>query len=490
MPTDDRNEAHDLALDAYWEGVLHGERVSPSHLGPTFTATVRRLHARDATPGPDAAFVRRLWSDLMQTTALGEQALIPSHATPSLNGHAPRLAASVPTPEPVRMPRTRPFAAFATAAILLLTLVSGYGAYRLATPGTGGVPPALMGSQGGTPIADACTMPPRSRPVPSSGTPAASLDSVFRVRATTAGAMFDQIIHIDELPAGAAAGEAPIDGIRTTLAQVAPCHLPGNAARWIALFSDDFFRRSGGSACPPRCLDGVALPPWMELARTLTVHDARVLADGRVGAIVESPPLVPMFVVFVEQDGWWLIDEIAYIEQSPVDICVLDGDYGTPTAIDLNEVGTPGSAYGGRIYIGIGEVNIPERGNIVIGDAGPCASPTAGVDNEVAVYFGDVITSADLSEADVTQEITIVTDSRSFSPSALTVPADSPLSLTIENHTDELVAFVIDELGIDLQLRAGEVRGVTFTPPPVVYAYYSDLPGQRDAGMSGTLTVV
>lgn len=61
--------------------------------------------------------------------------------------------------------------------------------------------------------------------------------------------------------------------------------------------------------------------------------------------------------------------------------------------------------------------------------------------------------------------------------------------MTIENRSDEPIGFVIDELGIDLEMAAGEVRGITFTLPPGVYTYYSDLPGQREAGMVGTLTV-
>lgn len=49
--------------------------------------------------------------------------------------------------------------------------------------------------------------------------------------------------------------------------------------------------------------------------------------------------------------------------------------------------------------------------------------------------------------------------------------------------------FTIDELGVDLKVPVGGERTISFNAPPGTYHYYCAVPGHREAGMQGTLTV-
>ena len=47
----------------------------------------------------------------------------------------------------------------------------------------------------------------------------------------------------------------------------------------------------------------------------------------------------------------------------------------------------------------------------------------------------------------------------------------------------------IDQLGVELPLPVGSHRRITFTAPSGSYAFYCRIPGHRQAGMQGTITI-
>jgi uncharacterized cupredoxin-like copper-binding protein len=49
--------------------------------------------------------------------------------------------------------------------------------------------------------------------------------------------------------------------------------------------------------------------------------------------------------------------------------------------------------------------------------------------------------------------------------------------------------FSIDELGISVDVAAGEEGEATINAAPGTYEFYCNVPGHREAGMVGTLTV-
>ena len=129
------------------------------------------------------------------------------------------------------------------------------------------------------------------------------------------------------LPPGEPAEAATVAGVVDTVRLLYACLNGGDSLRAAALFTDASFERlfARFGRLPPEELAGFAAPPrpLPERLRTrlVEVRDVRMLADGRIGAVVVTddpvgPPEGPeaRFFVFVETDGRFLIDEpIAYL---------------------------------------------------------------------------------------------------------------------------------------------------------------------------------
>ncbi len=70
------------------------------------------------------------------------------------------------------------------------------------------------------------------------------------------------------------------------------------------------------------------------------------------------------------------------------------------------------------------------------------------------------------------------------------IPANTDVVVTLPNHGALEHNFVIDELSIASPLvPGGESGSVTINAPAGEYQYYCSVPGHKEAGMVGTLTV-
>ena len=134
---------------------------------------------------------------------------------------------------------------------------------------------------------------------------------------------------------GEPADAATVAAVTETAREVLACLNARDQRRAAALFTDAYFERlfARSGRLPPEELGAFAATPvpappsaW---TRFIAVREARVLADGRVGAVVvtdnpAAPPPGPeaAYLVFAEEDGRWLIDE-------PI---VTLGPAGTPAA--------------------------------------------------------------------------------------------------------------------------------------------------------------
>ena len=92
------------------------------------------------------------------------------------------------------------------------------------------------------------------------------------------------------------------------------------------------------------------------------------------------------------------------------------------------------------------------------------------------------------------QSVTVKsTDQMRFDPAALTVRANSPVSLTLDNSGAALIHdFTIDNLGgqrVHIVAQPNSRGTGQFTAPAGTYQFYCAQPGHREAGMVGTLTV-
>ncbi|HEX3303916.1 MAG TPA: PQQ-dependent sugar dehydrogenase, partial [Thermomicrobiales bacterium] len=76
-----------------------------------------------------------------------------------------------------------------------------------------------------------------------------------------------------------------------------------------------------------------------------------------------------------------------------------------------------------------------------------------------------------------------------FNPKELTIPANTDVTLSLPNNGVSLHNFSIDELNIDVDVAPGETGSATINAPAGTYQYYCNVPGHKEAGMVGTLTV-
>jgi nitrite reductase (NO-forming) len=76
-----------------------------------------------------------------------------------------------------------------------------------------------------------------------------------------------------------------------------------------------------------------------------------------------------------------------------------------------------------------------------------------------------------------------------FRPKELEVP-EGPVTVRITNLDAFPHDFTIDELGVKVALGANETVEATFDAKPGIYTFYCSIPGHREAGMEGTLTVL
>ena len=101
------------------------------------------------------------------------------------------------------------------------------------------------------------------------------------------------------------------------------------------------------------------------------------------------------------------------------------------------------------------------------------------------------------SGEDTSQEITRITvegDEFSFSPADFTVKRGKTVELTFRNVGRAPHNFIVDELGLATKtIGGGKTDIVAFLAPDsagsLTYTSYCSIPGHREAGMVGTITI-
>ncbi|HEY7032357.1 MAG TPA: PQQ-binding-like beta-propeller repeat protein [Thermomicrobiales bacterium] len=77
-----------------------------------------------------------------------------------------------------------------------------------------------------------------------------------------------------------------------------------------------------------------------------------------------------------------------------------------------------------------------------------------------------------------------------FQPNALTIPANTDVTIQLTNQGASVHTFDIDQLNIHTgDVQPGQSTSVTINAPAGTYQYYCSIPGHKEAGMVGTLTV-
>lgn len=77
-----------------------------------------------------------------------------------------------------------------------------------------------------------------------------------------------------------------------------------------------------------------------------------------------------------------------------------------------------------------------------------------------------------------------------FAPADLTAPADTPVTIVLTNEGAVEHDLVIEETAEKVaHVASGETGEGQITLPAGTYTFYCSIPGHREAGMEGTLTV-
>ena len=177
----------------------------------------------------------------------------------------------------------------------------------------GGLAAEPAGGQGATPAAgqvvdpSACRVEPRTAESLQqlAATPAAA-------QSTPGGTAASPTVFV--MPEGQPADEATVAAITATYQELVACLNAGDYLRAYALYSDAYLRRNFG----PEAIAAIAATPApVEASRRVAfagVREARVLQDGRVGAVVQVTGPdggggVAGFSVFARVGERWLVDE-------------------------------------------------------------------------------------------------------------------------------------------------------------------------------------
>ncbi|MBO0883485.1 MAG: nitrite reductase, copper-containing [Mycobacterium sp.] len=93
--------------------------------------------------------------------------------------------------------------------------------------------------------------------------------------------------------------------------------------------------------------------------------------------------------------------------------------------------------------------------------------------------------------ANLPTDVTIQASEFKFNPTSLQLPSGKKVTITLQNTGSVEHDFTVDALGVKLSAPAGKAATGEFTlDNPGTYDFYCSVPGHKDAGMHGTLSVM
>jgi nitrite reductase (NO-forming) len=76
-----------------------------------------------------------------------------------------------------------------------------------------------------------------------------------------------------------------------------------------------------------------------------------------------------------------------------------------------------------------------------------------------------------------------------FDPATLSASADTDVTIEVVNSGTIEHDFTVDEVNVKIAVPATETSSATVSLPAGTYPFYCSVPGHKEAGMTGTLTV-
>ena len=136
----------------------------------------------------------------------------------------------------------------------------------------------------------------------------------------------------------------------------------------------------------------------------------------------------------------------------------------------------------------VGTLTVTEEAAAPAADTAPAAdaAPAAATAEQAASPAPAAETAAPAAAA---EPVTIVSHDIFFDPKEVSIPANTDVTFTLPNEGVTLHNFSIPDLGISVDIQPGETKEVVVNAPAGTYAFDCNVPGHKEAGMVGTLTV-
>lgn len=114
--------------------------------------------------------------------------------------------------------------------------------------------------------------------------------------------------------------------------------------------------------------------------------------------------------------------------------------------------------------------------------ATPQTNGANGTDQDEVAAQGD-------QDAETVEPVSLEAVDIDYNPNQISIPANTDAQVLFRNTGAIEHTFTIDELGIDEVLAPGEEREITINADAGEYVFYCTVPGHRQAGQEGVLTV-
>jgi len=233
---------------------------------------------------------------------------------------------------------------------------------------------------------------------------------------------------------GEDADEATVQAVTQTYRELVACLNGGQFLRVYALYTDDYLRRTlADSGIDPAQFQATPAADQQEMTALVGVSDVRQLAGGQVTARVETTSSPEGAASVIQSVLEPVGDRLLIADETVVDAAAA----------------TPESAG---------------------------ATPAAGGEEQAA--------GQGAGEALEVESYDIY-----FEPDELSIPADTDVTVQLPNAGAAQHNFSIDELGISVDIAPGATEETVINAPAGEYEYYCNVPGHKEAGMEGTLTV-
>ena len=227
---------------------------------------------------------------------------------------------------------------------------------------------------------------------------------------------------------GEEADEATVQAVTQTYRELVACLNAGEFLRVYALYTDDYLRRTlADSGMNLEQLQATPVPDQREATALVGVSEVRQVAGGQVTARVETTS---------SPEG---VSTVIQAVLEPVEDRLLIAD---ETVVDA-----------------------------------AAATPAAGGEEQAAAGEG------------AAEAVTVESYDIYFEPDELTIPADTDVPVQLPNEGVALHNFSVDELGISVDIAPGATEETVINAPAGEYEFYCNVPGHKEAGMLGELTV-